>query len=177
MGGVGLLRLSPTAPAMKVTRHPLFAPRDQLAQRVPADAGMIAKLDASFALLTADPDWAARFYETLFRQNPSLRTLFPADMAAQRRKLHDSLAMVVAHLREPDAVRARLLDLGRAHVAYGARPEHYPVVVGAMVSAMAEAGGERWSDDLTTEWTSALNMIAAIMREGAAGAPPPGGAA
>ncbi len=162
---------------MKVTRHPLYAPRDPLAQRVPADAGMIAKLEASFALLTADPGWVARFYEALFRQNPSLRRLFPTDMAGQQRKLYDSLAMVVAHLREPDAVRARLLELGRAHVAYGARPEHYPLVVGAMVSAMAEAGGKRWSDDLTTEWTSALNMIAAIMCEGGAGTPPPEGAA
>ncbi len=155
---------------MKVTRHPLLAPaaRDHLG-RVPADAAMIAKLEASFALLEElDPGWSARFYERLFRLHPGVRRLFPTDMGEQRRKLRDSLAMVVAHLRDPGAVRTRLLELGRAHVRYGALPEHYPLVIGAMVSAMAETAGERWSDDLTAEWTSALEMIAAIMLEGAA---------
>ena len=137
---------------------------------------MIAKLESSFALLDGiDRDWPRRFYDRLFRLHPGLRRMFPADMTEQRRKLRDTLQTVVAHLRDPAAARARLLELGRAHVGYGAKPEHYPLVIGAIVQAMAETAGERWSADLTAEWTSAMEMIGAIMLEGAA-AKPTGGA-
>jgi nitric oxide dioxygenase len=152
---------------MKITRHPLFIP-DEAAAAIPADAALINRLEASFACVAApDSRFADRVYQRLFEAAPHLRPLFPTDMSRQKHKLVASLRLVIDHLREPAAVRNRLLELGRAHVAFGARPEHYPLVSIVIVGAMADVSGAAWSRELAADWTSAMHIVSAIMIEGA----------
>jgi methyl-accepting chemotaxis protein len=161
-----------TVKAMKVTRHPMFVP-EGAAAAIPADADLMARLESSFRMLSRpESGFADRVYERLFKACPHLRSLFPADMTRQKEKLVATLRDVIDHLRDPAANRARLLDLGRAHVGFGAKPEHYPIVTVIMVSAMADATGAAWTKELAAEWTRAMQMVASVMIEGASTEPP-----
>ena len=157
---------------MPVTRHPLSALTDPRLRSVPVDDATIARLEASLRQMATAPaapgtDLASSFYDILFTGHPQLRRMFPADMTAQKKKLLDQLVMVVEHLRSPEVVRARLLQLGANHKGYGAKTEHYPVVVSAIVAAMCHVSGPAWSDELAHEWLTALDLVSDIMLEGA----------
>lgn len=163
---------------MGITRHPLFGsdPSGRV-DSVPLDLKLIGRLESSFERVSAAGDaFPKRFYETLFAAHPEVRRLFPADLALQRQKLLDMLRWVVGTLRDPAAVRTQLAELGARHVTYGARAEHYPAIVRALVEAMAQISGPQWSEDLRADWTSAFELVSDIMLGGAAasGAKPTG---
>ncbi len=148
---------------MSITRHPLYDDPRSLAP-APLDEGLVRRLEASFHGLAGQADaLAERFYDRLFRRAPGVRPLFPEDLREQRKKLVDTLAFVVQHLRSPDEVLPRLRSLGTAHVKYGARPEHYPVVCEELVFAMGEIAGTAWDTDTERDWRNALHLVSAAM--------------
>jgi hemoglobin-like flavoprotein len=61
----------------------------------------------------------------------------------------------------------KLQELGAKHVAYGARPEHYPVVGSVLIAAMAEVAGERWRAEYAHAWFDAIDVVAGAMLTGA----------
>ena len=61
-----------------------------------------------------------------------------------------------------------LRELGARHVAYGARPEHYPVVGEVLIASMAEVAGPAWRPEYSRAWASAFGLVAGAMLEGAA---------
>src|SRR5262247_4160900 len=87
-------------------------------------------LEASFqAVVLHGEAFVTAFYERLFTRYPETRALFAAtDMLEQRKKLQQSLALIIDHLRDPDALAPMLKDLGQRHVGHGVRPKHYPIV-------------------------------------------------
>jgi len=152
---------------MSITRHPLYDDPRSLAP-APLDEGLVRRLEASFRGFAEQADLLAeRFYERLFRRAPGVQALFPEDLREQRKKLVGALAFVVAHLRSPDEVLPRLRALGTAHVAYGARPEHYPVVCEELVLAMSEVAGTAWEPEIERDWRNALHLVSAAMIAGA----------
>ena len=154
---------------MSVRKHPLFL-EPNAARSVPIDRELVARLRASFARLAPRADeLTALFYARLFAAQPGLRPLFPADMAAQRTKLAQTLAFVVASLDDSEKLRAATERLGRAHVGYGARPEHYPNVARTLVGAMADTAGADWTEDVDRDWRTALERLAATMIAASAG--------
>ena len=158
---------------MGITRHPLCSTAtSQRLGDMPADEGLIRRLEDSFGQLSADGTaFADRFYSRLFQKHPGLRGMFPSDMAAQKRKLMDSLRMVIEGLRAPTLVRARLEELGRGHVKYGVKPEHYPLVCEMIVATLAEQPGGNWTAELLQDWSNAMRLISEIMLDGAKTAP------
>jgi hemoglobin-like flavoprotein len=70
-------------------------------------------------------------------------------------------------LRDLEAITPRLRLLGARHVAYGAQPEHYPVVAEVMLASMAEIAGDSWTEDVAAAWAGALRLVATAMLEGA----------
>lgn len=128
----------------------------------------IKRLEGSFNLLAPRAqELADRFYANLFAQNPTLRPMFPADMSDQKGKLVASLVLVVKNLRTPEKIELALEEMGARHVEYGAQAEHYPVVRDMLVDVMGQMAGEAWTDQLKTDWTDALNSVAAVMVAGA----------
>src|ERR1700761_2450668 len=88
----------------------------------------------SFARVAADPPAvAAMFYGRLFSIAPEVRSLFKGDMNAQGRKLMAMIGTAVANLDRLDTVVPAVRELGQRHIAYGAKPEHYPVVGEALL--------------------------------------------
>jgi nitric oxide dioxygenase len=118
----------------------------------------------SFALVARDaPGATACFYGHLFALAPDLRPLFPADMTAQGEKLATALS-VVARLAGDFETLAPILDvLAVRHVAYGARPEHYPVVGAALLQMLDERVPMPRPDSLLDAWGKAFAAISARM--------------
>src|SRR5689334_4033995 len=87
-------------------------------------------LETSFqAVLLHGQAFVATFYERLFTRFPQTRVLFAStDMLEQRKKLQQSLALIVQHMQHPEALSDMLEELGQRHVTYGITPEHYPLV-------------------------------------------------
>jgi hemoglobin-like flavoprotein len=109
------------------------------------------------------------FYRRLFEAAPEVEPLFAgADMLNQRTKLLATLVLLRKSLRDLKGVAPRLRTLGALHVAYGARPEHYPVVAGVMLDSMAEVAGPAWTPEVEAAWSTALNCVAGVMLDGAA---------
>ncbi|MGF1633973.1 MAG: globin domain-containing protein [Phycisphaerae bacterium] len=152
---------------MKFTIHPLSTVEDMHGTHpasqggpVKVDAALAHRLDASFQMLASHGDaLAAAFYRRLLSDNPALRPLFPTDMTAQREKLTATLAWVAGNLEDRPAVTAALAQLGKRHNAYGARPEHYPPVVEALLGAMREVGQDRFDARAEADWRTALELI------------------
>ena len=129
-------------------------------------------LETSFDLVAPRGDELVdRFYARLFETAPAVQPLFAgADMAAQKRMLLAALVLLRKSLRDLDAIVPKLRALGARHVAYGARPEHYPVVGEVLIAAMAEVAGDAWRPEHEVAWAAAFGVVAGAMLDGAAAA-------
>ena len=126
-------------------------------------------LESSFAKVKPNAtDFAHSFYENLFRLSPEAQPLFAStNMAEQKKKLLASLVLVVDNLRKPDALTEALEGLGAKHVAYGALPEHYPLVGNALLTTFEEYLKEDWTAEVKQAWVDAYGAIAELMLKGA----------
>jgi hemoglobin-like flavoprotein len=103
------------------------------------------------------------FYGRLFEVAPSVRAMFPDDMTEQRKKLMATLAVVVNGLTNLEAVLPAASALAKRHVGYGARPEHYPVVGGALLWTLEKGLGESWTPEVASAWTAAYGTLSDYM--------------
>jgi hemoglobin-like flavoprotein len=126
-------------------------------------------LETSFDLIAPRGDELMDvFYARLFAAAPSVKPLFAdTDMSRQKSMLLRALVLLRESLRDLDAVVPKLRELGARHVAYGARPEHYPVVGWALIGSMAEIAGEAWTPEFEHAWKAAFDVVAGAMLEGA----------
>ena len=106
---------------------------------------------------------AVIFYDRLFEVAPTVTAMFPADMTEQRKKLMATLAVVVGGLSNLEAVLPAASALAKRHVSYGAKPEHYPVVGGALLWTLEKGLGEAWTPDVPSAWTAAYGTLSGYM--------------
>lgn len=106
------------------------------------------------------------FYGRLFDLDPNLRPLFNIDIREQSRKLVAMLALIVDSLETLDKLRPQLQELGRRHVDYGVRPEHYATLSSALLWALGQALDTEFSPDVRAAWTEVIETISATMLEG-----------
>jgi methyl-accepting chemotaxis protein len=112
------------------------------------------------------------FYARLFVAAPAVVPLFAGtDMSKQRSKLLVTLVLLRKSLASLDAIVPTLRELGRRHVAYGAQPEHYPVVAEVLIAAMAEVAGDAWRPEYERAWAEALAVVAGAMLSGMGSSP------
>src|ERR1700749_144711 len=108
----------------------------------------------SFAKVAPISDQAAIiFYAPLFEVAPSVKAMFPEDMAEQRKKLMATLAVVVNGLSDLPSVLPAASALAKRHVGYGVRPEHYSVVGGPLLWTLERGLGVQWTPALADAWT------------------------
>jgi hemoglobin-like flavoprotein len=106
---------------------------------------------------------AVLFYGRLFEVAPAVRAMFPDDMTEQRKKLMATLAVVVNGLTNLEAVLPAASALAKRHVGYGARPEHYPVVGGALLWTLEKGLGDAWTPETASAWTAAYGTLSSYM--------------
>jgi hemoglobin-like flavoprotein len=109
------------------------------------------------------------FYAKLFAAAPAVRPLFAhTDLRRQKAMLLATLVLLRKSLRDLDAIVPKLRVLGARHVAYGAEPEHYPVVGQVLIESMADVAGAAWQPEYGIAWTAAFDLVAGAMLDGAA---------
>jgi hemoglobin-like flavoprotein len=126
-------------------------------------------LETSFDLIAPRGDELMDvFYTRLFTAAPAVRPLFPAtDLQRQKTMLLGTLVLLRKSLRNLEAIVPKLRELGARHVAYGAQPDHYPVVGEVLIASMAEIAESAWTPEYEQAWSEAFGIVAAAMLEGA----------
>ena len=133
----------------------------------PTEVGLIK---ASWAAVEPIADDAAGlFYGRVFELDPALQRLFRrTDMAAQRKVLMQTLAVVVKSLDRLEQIVPAVQALGRRHAGYGVRAEHYDTVGNALLWTLEQGLGEGFSPDVRAAWTQAYGTLATVMIDAAA---------
>ena len=111
---------------------------------------------------------AELFYGRLFGLDPALKPLFKGDMAAQGRKLMAMISTAVNGLTRLDSIVPAVQDLGRRHVNYGVKDQHYDTVAAALVWTLGQGLGEQFTPELKDAWVAAYGVLAKTMKDAAA---------
>ena len=106
-----------------------------------------------------------RFYERLFAIDGGAARLFTGvDMAAQRAKLAQTLAVVVHGLSDLDRLLPAVAALGKRHANYGVQDHHFDSVGEALLGAFAETLGTEFKPELRAAWAEAYDLLASVMK-------------
>jgi hemoglobin-like flavoprotein len=110
---------------------------------------------------------AQLFYERLFALDPSLRPLFRGEMKEQGRKLMAMISFAVRGLTRLEQIVPGVQALGRRHVAYGVRDEHYATVAAALLWTLEQGLGDSFSAEVRDAWVAAYGVLANTMKDAA----------
>ena len=126
-------------------------------------------LETSFDIVAPRGDELMdEFYRGLFEAAPAVMPLFAnVDLQRQKTMLLGTLVLLRKSLRDLNAIVPKLRELGARHVAYGAQPEHYPVVGEVLIAAMATVAGPAWRSEHERAWGEAFGIVAGAMLDGA----------
>lgn len=121
---------------------------------------------ASWGLASADPGiLTTNFYAHLFAIDSGVARMFGGvDMATQKKKLAQSLAVVVAALDDLDSLLPVLSALGKRHVNYGVESRHFDAVGDALLWALRDSIGEAFTPEVHNAWADAYAVVASVMR-------------
>lgn len=108
------------------------------------------------------------FYKRLFELDPSLRPLFQHNIQEQSKKLMATLKMVVDGLDYSQELVTSIRSLGRRHVQYGVKEQHYDTVGQALLWALEKALGPEFPPLARSAWVAVYDWMAATMKEAAA---------
>ncbi|OUR79979.1 methyl-accepting chemotaxis protein [Colwellia psychrerythraea] len=114
-------------------------------------------------VLPIAPQAAEIFYSTLFEMDPSLKALFPSNIADQGKKLMAMLDTAVKLLDNPDKLIPAVQNLGAKHLKYGAEPEHYDTVGAALLKTLAQGLGQDFTAPTKKAWTVVYQTLATTM--------------
>jgi hemoglobin-like flavoprotein len=115
----------------------------------------------TFAQVAVDAETVAGlFYDRLFTLDPSLRRLFPPDMADQRTKLIQTLWVAVRSLHSPDILVGTVRMLGERHVEYGVKAEHYATVGDALLWTLEQGLKDDFTPEVRAAWTAVYYFLA-----------------
>lgn len=128
----------------------------------------IARVRACFDELTPrTPELADRFHARLFATNPQMRPLFPRDLSSHKQDFAAGLRQVVKNLNRLDALSASLMEIGSRQERSGWTPGHFGVARQALLATIRDIAGPRWTPELESDWTEALNTVVSLMLLGA----------
>jgi len=77
------------------------------------------------------------------------------------------LAAIVEALDRPALIVTEVTALGQRHASYGVIAEHYRLVEQALLWALAQELGARWTAEVEAAWQSAYTLLAATMEAAA----------
>ena len=122
----------------------------------------------SFEKVTPIADTAASlFYARLFEIDPSLMRLFKGDIKQQGKMLMHMIGSAVRGLDKPEALVPVLTGLGRRHVGYGVKDEHYDTVAQALLWTLEKGLGPDFTAEVREAWIAAYTLMARVMQQGA----------
>ena len=122
----------------------------------------------SFAMVAPiSDDAAAIFYARLFELDPTLKQLFKSDLKEQGRKLMTMLSTAVNGLNNLESLVETVQNLGKRHVNYGVKPEHYDTVAMALLDTLEKGLGNAWTNEVKEAWIEVYTILATTMKQAA----------
>ncbi len=106
---------------------------------------------------------AAMFYDKLFELDPSLESMFKSDIKSQGKKLMTMINTAVNNLNNVEKIIPAVQDLGRRHVDYGVKDEHYGTVANALLWTLEQGLGDAFTADMKAAWTETYTTLADVM--------------
>jgi hemoglobin-like flavoprotein len=110
---------------------------------------------------------AALFYGKLFELDPSLKPLFTSDIKEQGKKLMTMITMAVRGLNDLGRLVPAIEEMGRRHVGYGVKDEHYATVGAALLWTLEQGLGSDFTPEVKEAWTEVYTVLATTMQKGA----------
>lgn len=134
------------------------------------DPFLIAQLTVE-RLLANPNEFSQRFYERVFEAAPEVRSLFSRDIGMQGEMLEHMLRGIVYALGRPEHLTMGLHSLGKRHVKYGVKPEHYTFIRGPLMETIEEMLGDDFTADVDAAWQQAIDLVLTLMQRGTAQEP------
>lgn len=123
----------------------------------------------SWAKVIPIRDQAAElFYGKLFELDPALQPMFKGSMQEQGRKLTAMINTAVNGLDNLDVIVPAIEDLGRRHVAYGVKDQHYDTVGVALIWTLEKGLGPLFTPACKDAWVTVYGVLAGTMKSAAA---------
>ena len=103
------------------------------------------------------------FYDRFFEIAPEVRSLFPVDMAEQKKKLIAMLATAVTNLHELETILPAVKELGQRHKGYGVTAAQYAPVGAALLWTLEKGLGPDFTPEVKAAWTETYTALAGVM--------------
>ena len=111
---------------------------------------------------------AELFYGRLFELEPEYKAMFKNDMSEQGKKLMKTINIAVEALDDVEPLIPVLKKMGADHVGYGVKDRDYNVVGAALLWTLEQGLGEAFTDEVKNAWAAVYELLASVMKEGAA---------
>ena len=111
---------------------------------------------------------AELFYGRLFELEPSYKAMFKNDMTEQGKKLMKTINIAVEALDELEPLVPTLKQMGADHAGYGVKDRDYNVVGASLLWTLEKGLGEVFTDEVKNAWGAVYEVLATVMKEGAA---------
>ena len=108
------------------------------------------------------------FYGRLFEQEPAYKAMFKNDMSKQGKMLMRTINLAVEALDDLEPLIPTLKQMGADHVGYGVKDRDYNVVGAALLWTLEKGLGDIFTDEVKNAWAEVYEVLAGIMKEGAA---------
>lgn len=133
------------------------------------DQKAIVKSTWSMVVPIADQA-AAIFYAKLFELDPSVKPLFAnSDMSEQGKKLMQMITIAVNGLDNFEGLIGAVQQLGKRHVGYGVKAEHYDTVGAALLDTLGVGLGDAFTPEAKEAWTVTYTTLATVMKDASYG--------
>ena len=111
---------------------------------------------------------AELFYGRLFELEPEYKKMFKNDMTEQGKKLMKTINIAVEALDDVEPLVPVLKQMGADHAGYGVVERDYNVVGAALLWTLEQGLGEAFTDEVKNAWAAVYELLATVMKEGAA---------
>lgn len=111
---------------------------------------------------------AELFYGRLFELGPEYKALFKHEMTEQGKKLMKTINIAVESLDNLESLIPTLKKMGADHVGYGVKNSDYNTVGAALLWTLEKGLGDAFTDEVKNAWGAVYEVLASVMKEGAA---------
>lgn len=105
----------------------------------------------------------SRMYDVLFEKYPETKALFGSAPENQPRILAAAVAAYGKNIDNLGALKDAVERMAAAHVRTNVKPEHYPMVGDAILTAMQDVLGEAATPEILDAWKEAYFFLADVL--------------
>jgi nitric oxide dioxygenase len=105
----------------------------------------------------------ATMYPILFKKYPEAEKLFENATPDQHKKLANAVYAYAANIDKLENLSKGIETMALAHVKTMVKPEHYPMVGDALLTAIKQVLGEAATEEVMDAWAEAYGFLAEVL--------------